>query len=96
MQVHGDGEEPCPESGDGGRVQAKKMPPFCEVVETLRQDLVYCGWSVKTRMSREPDGKSSGFSPTVVCVGMRVRIQTSPSLPGTSSSLYRRTFSLSG
>ena len=45
MQVHGDGEEPCPESGDGGRVQAQKMPPFCEVVETLRQGLVYCGWS---------------------------------------------------
>src|ERR1700733_3094415 len=45
VQVHGDGEEPCPESGDGGRVQAKKMPPFCEVGETVRQVLVYCGWS---------------------------------------------------
>ena len=42
VQVHGDGEEPCPESGDGGRVQAEKMPPFCEVGETVRQVLVYC------------------------------------------------------
>ena len=34
VKMHGAGEEPRPESGDGGRIQAQQMPPFCEIVET--------------------------------------------------------------
>ena len=42
-KMHGAGEEPRPESGDGGRIQAEQMPPFREVVEAAGQTSVYRG-----------------------------------------------------
>ena len=42
-KMHGAGEEPRPESGDGWRIQAEQMPPFREVVEAPGQVSVYCG-----------------------------------------------------
>ena len=43
VKMHGAGEEPRPESGDGRRIQAEQMPPFREVVEAPGQTSVYCG-----------------------------------------------------
>jgi hypothetical protein len=40
--MHGTGQKPGPESGDGRRIEAKEMPPFGEIVETLSQSSVYC------------------------------------------------------
>ncbi len=40
VEAHGASEEPCPERSDGGRIQAKQVPPMCKVVEAPAQGSV--------------------------------------------------------
>jgi hypothetical protein len=39
--MHGAGEEPRPQCGNGRRIQAEQMPPFRKIVEATGQDSVY-------------------------------------------------------